>query len=178
MPLDGYLAWFSPDPRAVLPVESLRVSRSLRRSNAQMEITVDQCFTDVVHNCADPDRPHSWITPEFEDAYGELHELGWAHSVETWFDGRLVGGLYGVGIGSFFAGESMFHSHRDASKVALVGLVRLLSSVEGPLIDVQWATDHLSSLGVTEIPRDEYLDALDFAVYADAPMWHAGVPQE
>jgi leucyl/phenylalanyl-tRNA--protein transferase len=176
MPLGNQLGWFSPDPRAVLPVEGLRVSRSLRRSMARMDITVDVCFGDVIRACADPYRPHGWITQEFIEAYSALHELGWAHSVETWLDGELAGGLYGIAIGSFFAGESMFHHRRDASKAALVALVRVLEQCSAPLLDVQWATPHLESLGVTEVPRDDYLDALQRAVLAPAALWHAGVP--
>src|SRR5690606_23365927 len=116
------LAWWSPDPRAVLPLDGLKVSRSLRRSIDRYEVRFDTAFAAVVEACADPDRPGSWITPEVAAAYVRLHELGWAHSVETWRDGRLVGGLYGVAIGGLFAGESMFHHDTDASKVALVGL--------------------------------------------------------
>lgn len=175
MPLGNQLGWFSPDPRAVLLVDDLRVSRSLRRSVTRMDITVDVCFVEVMRACADPHRPHGWITQEFIEAYSALHELGWAHSVETWLDGELAGGLYGIAIGSFFAGESMFHRSRDASKVALVALVRILGQCAAPLLDVQWATPHLESLGVTEIPRDEYLDALQRATRAPAPLWHAGV---
>lgn len=174
MPLGRLLGWFSPDPRAVLPIDSLRVSRSLRRSVKQMDITVDDCFTDVMKACADPTRSHGWINDEFIDAYSELHRLGWAHSVETWVDGALAGGLYGVSIGGFFAGESMFHRRRDASKVALVGLVEVLARCDTPLLDVQWATPHLESLGVIEIPRNDYLEALDRAVVAPGPTWHAG----
>jgi leucyl/phenylalanyl-tRNA--protein transferase len=139
-----------------------------------MDITVDACFGSVMRACADPHRPHGWITQEFIEAYSELHELGWAHSVETWLDGELAGGLYGIAIGSFFAGESMFHRSRDASKVALVALVRILGQCAAPLLDVQWATPHLESLGVSEMPRDEYLDALQRAAHEPAPLWHAG----
>lgn len=176
MPLGSQLGWFSPDPRAVLPVDELRVSRSLARSVARMNITVDVCFGEVMRACADPHRPHGWITPEFIEAYSELHDLGWAHSVETWLDGKLAGGLYGIAIGGFFAGESMFHHRRDASKVALVGLVGILRHCHTPLLDVQWATPHLESLGVTEMPRDDYLDALQLAVATAGPLWHAGDP--
>lgn len=171
MPLGDRIAWFSPDPRAVLPVGGMRVSRSLRRSVERMDITVDACFGEVIRACADPCRPHGWITGEFTDAYSELHDLGWAHSVETWLEGELVGGLYGVAIGAFFAGESMFHLERDASKVALVGLVGALRQCHAPLLDVQWATPHLESLGVIEIPRDDYLDSLRDAVLAPGPPW-------
>jgi Leu/Phe-tRNA-protein transferase len=119
--------------------------------------------------CADPARPHGWITDDFVSAYGRLHELGFAHSVEVWRAGELVGGLYGVEIGGLFAGESMFHRDRDASKVALVFLVERLRRCPGPrLIDVQWCTEHLASLGVVEIPRAAYLDRLP-ALLSSAP---------
>lgn len=164
------LAWWSPDPRGILPLDGLRVSRSLRRSCRRYEIRVDTAFDDVVASCADPKRPHGWITAEIRRAYGRLHELGWAHSVETWSDdGRLVGGLYGVSVGGLFAGESMFHLEPDASKVALVGLVEVLSSDGVPrLLDVQWTTEHLASLGAIEIPQNDYIGRLSVAL--DLPM--------
>ena len=120
------LAWFSPDPRAIIPLDSLAVSRSLRRSMRRYDVKRDTCFGDVMLQCADPRRPGSWITPAFVAAYRRLHQLGWAHSFEA-FDEQdtLVGGLYGVRIGGLFAGEAMFHHARDASKVALVELVEL-----------------------------------------------------
>lgn len=158
------LGWFSPDPRAILPLDGLRVSRSLRRSVARMDVTVDECFVEVMTACADPSRPHGWITADFVDAYARLHRMGWAHSVETWLDGELVGGLYGVAIGAFFAGESMFHTATDASKVALVHLVERLRPLRAALLDVQWSTPHLERLGVVEIPRREYLGRLAEAV--------------
>ncbi|MFM7064842.1 MAG: leucyl/phenylalanyl-tRNA--protein transferase [Actinomycetes bacterium] len=158
------IGWWSPDPRAVLPLDELRVSRSLRRSLRRFQVRVDTQFEQVVRQCGDPSRPHGWITDEIVRAYVRLHELGWAHSVEAWSpEGRLVGGLYGVAIGALFAGESMFHTETDASKVALVHLVELLRDHPDALLDVQWATDHLSSLGVTEIPRLEYLVRLEAA---------------
>jgi leucyl/phenylalanyl-tRNA--protein transferase len=159
------LAWWSPDPRAVLPLDGLRVSRSLRQACGRFEIRFDTAFDDVVAACADPTRPGRWITGEIADAYGRLHHAGWAHSVEAWTpEGRLAGGLYGVCVGGLFAGESMFHHERDASKVALVGLVDLLRAGGATLLDVQWATPHLTSLGVVELPRDEYLERLADAV--------------
>jgi leucyl/phenylalanyl-tRNA--protein transferase len=166
MPLgrSGQLGWFSPDPRAVLPVDAMHVSRSLRRSMRRMDLSVDRCFTEVMRACADPSRPHGWINEEFVTAYSHLHELGWAHSVEVWVEGELAGGVYGVSIGDFFAGESMFHRVTDASKAALVGLVDVMSGCDRPLLDVQWATPHLESLGVVEIPRSEYLAALRSSV--------------
>ncbi len=154
------LGWFSPDPRAVLPVGGMHVSRSLRRSLGRFEVTVDAAFTEVVRACGDPRRPHGWIDEDIVAAYSELHRLGWAHSVEAWREGELAGGVYGVSIGSFFAGESMFHTATDASKVVLVHLCDLLAEVPEPLFDVQWQTPHLASLGVVEIPRTEYLRRL------------------
>jgi len=170
------LAWWSPDPRGVLPIDGLRVSRSLRRACRHFEIRVDTEFADVVAGCADPARPGAWITEDIAEAYGRLHELGWAHSVEAWSpEGRLAGGLYGVAIGGLFAGESMFHAAspwgRDASKVALVALVRLLRSDGRPgrLLDVQWATPHLRRLGVVAVPRREYLVRLREALALPTP---------
>jgi leucyl/phenylalanyl-tRNA---protein transferase len=158
------VGWWSPDPRGVLPLDQLRVSRSLRRSCARFEIRHDTAFETVMRRCADPRRPHGWINEEFVRAYTRLHELGWAHSVETWLDGALVGGLYGIRIGGLFAGESMFHSETDASKVALVALVQHLHDTDGSLLDVQWRTDHLATLGVVDIRRDDYLRRLAAAV--------------
>lgn len=170
-----HLGWWSPDPRGVLPLDGLRVTRSLRRSCAGFDVRVDTAFREVMEACADRRRPHGWITPAFVDAYTELHRLGWAHSVEAWTpEGELAGGLYGVRIGGFFAGESMFHRRRDASKVALVGLVELLRADEVVLLDVQWRTDHLASLGAVEVRRDEYLDRLADAL--DHPHHLRGSP--
>ncbi len=164
------LAWWSPDPRGVLPTGGLRVTRSMRQAAHRFEIRVDTAFSRVVTACADPARPHGWITPAVVDAYTRMHELGWAHSVEAWTpEGELAGGLYGVAIGALFAGESMFHHRRDASKVALMALVGLLDPGPATLIDVQWATPHLESLGVVEIPRTEYLTRLAVAVTAPLP---------
>jgi leucyl/phenylalanyl-tRNA--protein transferase len=162
----GDLGWWSPDPRGVLPLDGLRVTRSLRTSMRRFRISVDQAFEDVMRGCADRERPDGWITEEFIATYVDLHEMGWAHSVEVWSaDGALAGGLYGVEIGGLFAGESMFHRQRDASKVALVSLVDALRSCGGPrLLDVQWRTEHLASLGVVEIPREEYLRRLAAAL--------------
>jgi len=167
----GPLGWWSPDPRGVLPIEGLKVSRSLRRSYAGFDIRVDTAFNDVVAACADARRPGRWITPRIAEAYRRLHDLGWAHSVECWRDGRLAGGLYGVDVGGLFAGESMFHRERDASKVALVALVEMLAEDGEPrrLLDVQWRTDHLASLGVIEISRDEYRRRLAIALPVPRP---------
>ena len=173
------MGWWSPDPRAVLPLDGLKVSRSLRRSTARYTVTVDQRFTDVVEACADPRRPHGWITGEVASAYAVLHRLGWAHSVETWSaGGELVGGLYGVAVGGLFAGESMFHRAADASKVALVRLVERLRAGGFALLDVQWVTPHLASLGAVEIPRRQYLAGLP-GVLATPARWRAvGDPED
>jgi leucyl/phenylalanyl-tRNA--protein transferase len=166
----GPMAWWSPDPRGTLPLGGLRVSRSLRRSIDRYEVRVDTAFDEVIRACADPGRSGSWITAEVRLAYSRLHRLGWAHSVEAWDADGLAGGLYGVAIGGLFAGESMFHRRTDASKVALVALVGLLG-VDGVdrLLDVQWTTPHLSSLGVVDITRAEYLKRLARAVEEPLP---------
>jgi leucyl/phenylalanyl-tRNA--protein transferase len=166
------LGWWSPDPRGIVPVgpdavasgTGLHVSRSLRRSLRRFTATVDRDFEGVMRACGDPRRPHGWINEDFIRGYTRLHDLGWAHSVEIWEDGELVGGVYGVSIGAFFAGESMFHRATDASKAALVHLTALFDEVEDALFDVQWLTPHLASLGAVEIPRSEYLERLDHAV--------------
>lgn len=167
----GPVGWWSPDPRGVLPLDSLRVSRSLRRAVGRFEIRVDTAFDAVVQACAAPDRPGRWITMRVAEAYGRLHRLGWAHSVECWRDGLLVGGLYGVAVGGLFAGESMFHRETDASKVALVALVQLLGVSQGRrrLLDVQWQTPHLASLGVIKVSRTDYLNHLQLALRIPAP---------
>jgi leucyl/phenylalanyl-tRNA---protein transferase len=167
----GPMGWWSPDPRGVLPLDGLRVTRSLRRSTRRYEIRVDTAFAEVAAACASPHRPGGWITPGIRDAYAELHRLGWAHSVEAWDDEGLAGGLYGLAIGGLFAGESMFHRRPDASKVALVVLVGALRDAgpDGRLLDVQWRTDHLATLGVTEIPRARYLELLAAALERPLP---------
>lgn len=168
----GPIGWWSPDPRGVLPLTGLRVSRSLRRARRGFEIRVDTAFSEVVQACAEPDRHGRWITPAVGAAYERLYRLGWAHSVECWQQGRLAGGLYGVAIGGLFAGESMFHRVTDASKVALVALVELLGAAgdrDERLLDVQWRTDHLGSLGAVEISRQEYLRRLAVALRLPLP---------
>nr|WP_091126606.1 leucyl/phenylalanyl-tRNA--protein transferase [Nocardioides terrae] len=165
------LLWFSPVQRGVLPLDGLKVSKSLRRSVRDFEIRVDSAFDEVVAACADPSRPQGWIDEDIRTAYADLHRLGWAHSVEAWRDGRLAGGLYGVAIGGLFAGESMFHRETDASKVALVGLVSLLRDEHAGdrLLDVQWSTPHLASLGVVDLDRSDYLRRLRTALSAPLP---------
>lgn len=168
----GRIGWWSPNPRGVIPLDGLRVSRSLRAACRRYEVRVDTRFPEVVRRCADPRRPGGWITPDMRTAYERLFAMGWAHSVETWsLDGRLVGGLYGVAIGGLFAGESMFSAARDASKVALVALRDMLCA--GPtgtrLLDVQWVTAHLRSLGAVAVPRSTYLGLLSEALRTDLP---------
>ncbi|MCC7417294.1 MAG: leucyl/phenylalanyl-tRNA--protein transferase [Acidobacteria bacterium] len=159
------LGWWSPDPRGILPLDLLRVSASLRRSARRFDVRVDTAFAQVVRACADPSRESGWITEEFIAAYVRLHDLGWAHSVEAFdADGRLAGGLYGLRVGRLFAGESMFHRQRDASKTALMGLVRLMRLSGMTLLDVQWCTDHLRSLGAIEVSRARYLEMAAAAV--------------
>jgi leucyl/phenylalanyl-tRNA--protein transferase len=172
MPLDDDpTGWFSPVRRGVLPLDGLKVSKSLRRSFRDYEIRVDTAFAEVIDACGDPDRDGGWIDGDIRHAYGVLHELGWAHSVEAWHDGKLAGGLYGIAIGGLFAGESMFHRRTDASKAALIGLVGLLSDAyaDRRVLDVQWRTDHLASLGVIEVPRRDYLHRLKVALEVPQP---------
>jgi leucyl/phenylalanyl-tRNA--protein transferase len=161
---DQALGWWSPDPRGIVPLDRLRVTRSMRQSAKRYDVRIDTCFADVIRACGDPARERGWITPDFIEAFAAMHQLGWAHSVEA-FDGegRLAGGLYGVRINGLFAGESMFHRQRDASKVALMALVELMRDTGMTLLDVQWRTDHLASLGAIEIGRAQYL-----ALLADA----------
>jgi len=172
MPDRKRLLWWSPMERGVLGPGDLRVSRSLRRSMRSFTITVDQDFEAVIAACADTRRPGAWINPAIRQAYVRLFELGHAHSVETRDEhGRLVGGLYGVGIGALFAGESMFHHRTDASKAALVGLVERMSTLPEWLVDTQWQTPHLATLGVREVPRADYLRAIEALTELPAPDW-------
>ena len=172
---DSEMGWWSPMQRGLLPVDGLHVTRSMRRAAKRYTTTVDAAFDDVVAACADPDRPHGWIDTRIRTAYARLHATGWAHSVETWDrDGRLVGGLYGVHVGGLFAGESMFHDPelgRDASKVALMRLVEELTAAGVILVDVQWLTDHLGSLGAYEVPRRVYLSRLNVALGLPQSPW-------
>jgi leucyl/phenylalanyl-tRNA---protein transferase len=172
--LGGRLGWWSPNSRGIVPLDGLRVTKSLRQSAKRFEIRVDTCFADVMRACGNPEREDGWITPEFIAAYTTLHDLGWAHSVEV-FDreGHLAGGLYGVRVQGLFAGESMFHAQRDASKVALMALVQLMRDTGLQLLDVQWKTEHLGSLGAIEIPRAEYLRRLSGALGDAGPSQQA-----
>lgn len=169
MPLGDTVGWWSPDPRGILPLSYLRVSRSLRRACKRFDIRIDTAFEQVLESCADPARPHGWISDDMHAAYLQLHELGWAHSVETWLDDELVGGLYGVAVGALFAGESMFHTESDASKVALVALVDAMKVTGGALLDVQWSTPHLAGLGAVEVERPAYLELLAEAITRPLP---------
>jgi len=171
------ILWWSPDPRAVLDPAALRIRRSLGKSlrNRGYRVTVDTAFAAVIEACgSDELRPGgTWISPEMSRAYRRLHELGLAHSIETWREDRLVGGLYGVGLGQVFFGESMFSRERDASKVALVELCRRMLDAGGALIDCQMATAHLESLGAKLIDRRQFLALLRRHVDAPADFWRA-----
>ncbi len=161
------LAWWSPNPRGIVPLDGLRVTRSMRQSAKRYSVRVDTCFADVMRGCGDPSRKGAWITREIVEAYTALHALGWAHSIEVFdADGQLAGGLYGVRINGLFAGESMFHVGRDASKVALMFLVQLMRETGMTLLDVQWRTDHLESLGAIDVDRERYLSLLADALAA------------
>ena len=167
---DQPILWWSPDPRTVLFPDKLHISRSLKRSlrPSLFSVTLDTCFRDVMRYCAGP-RPQypdggTWITAEMLEAYTRLHELGYAHSVETWQEGQLVGGLYGVAIGGAFFAESMFTRASDASKVALVSLVRQLQAWGFRLMDCQQSSPHVAALGAEDIPRRDFLDHLTSAL--------------
>ena len=176
------ILWWSPDPRLVLEPQELRVSRRLRRLLKQeiFQVTFDRAFASVIHACATVPRREqdgTWITPEMEQAYIRLHELGYAHSAESWRDGRLAGGLYGVSLGRCFFGESMFHYETDASKAAFVILARHLQNWGFQMIDAQVTTRHLLSLGAKEVPRKVFLKKLREAVAAPTlkGKWNADV---
>jgi leucyl/phenylalanyl-tRNA--protein transferase len=167
---DGEIGWFSPDPRAILPLETFHVPSRLERliRRGEFETAIDREFEQVMRACAD--RPEgTWISEEIVESYLALHRLGLAHSVEIWREGALVGGLYGVHLGGAFFGESMFHRVRDASKVALVSLVDRLQRRGFALLDTQWSTPHLAQFGVIEVPRSVYLRQLDRALARDCP---------
>jgi leucyl/phenylalanyl-tRNA---protein transferase len=175
----GLMGWYSPLRRGVLPLGGLRVSRSLRRMLRRYEIRTDTAFDAVLAGCGDRRRPNGWIDERIRRVYRQLHQQGIVHSVEAWTpEGELAGGLYGVSVGGLFAGESMFHRPdigRDASKVALVALVDLLMDAgpAGRLLDVQWVTPHLASLGAIEVPRSSYLTRLEVALRCPVPVWPA-----
>ena len=167
---DGEIRWYSPDPRGIIPLDRFhvpsRLGRVIRAGTFQIEL--NRAFDAVIRACAETDRrdgdPGTWIDREIIDSYVELHRLGFAHSVEAWQNGRLVGGLYGVALGGAFFGESMFHSKTDASKVALAALVEHLRARGFQLLDIQWVTPHLEQFGAVEIPRPTYLEMLEEAI--------------
>lgn len=162
------LGWWSPVERGVIPLDRFRQSRSMRRSARGFNVTLDADFAGVIEACATSHDTGNWIDDSFIAAYRTLHDLGHAHSVEVWDGhGQLVGGLYGVRINGLFAGESMFHRRTDASKVALAHLVELMNLEGMTLLDTQWCTDHLSSLGGISVARDEYLRMVDAAVWPE-----------
>lgn len=155
-PETGAISWYSPDPRAIIPLDAFTIPRSLRRLEREgvFEVRLNTSFGDVMRGCAA--RAESWISGEIIRAYTDLHHRGFAHSVESWKEGRLAGGLYGVAIGGAFFGESMFSRESGASKIALVALVRRLRERGFVLLDTQWLTPHLARFGAVEIPRKEY----------------------
>ncbi|HSQ61713.1 MAG TPA: leucyl/phenylalanyl-tRNA--protein transferase [Polyangiaceae bacterium] len=167
------VGWFSPDPRAILPLDTLHWSRSLRRTlrHHPFRITVDQAFRRTMQACGEQREGGTWITPGMLDGYEELHRLGWAHSLEVWEpeSEELVGGIYGIAIGAAFAGESMFHRRTDASKIAFANLAERLRDGGYELFDVQVMNPHLASLGCVEIPRAEYLRRLARAIAKPPP---------
>jgi leucyl/phenylalanyl-tRNA---protein transferase len=173
MSVEGEIRWFSPDPRGIIPLDTMHVSRRLARVVRQgvFRIEIDHAFGDVIRACAADDRdamdPGTWIDDEIIESYEALHARGVAHSVETWRGERLVGGLYGVALGGAFFGESMFFRETDASKVALVALVERLRSRGYELLDTQWVTPHLEQFGATEIRRAEYLRRLNRSLTKD-----------
>jgi leucyl/phenylalanyl-tRNA--protein transferase len=161
---DDSIAWFAPDPRAIIPLENFHLPHGLRRDWRKkiFEIKIDNRFGEVIRGCAK--RADTWINSEIIESYERLHELGYAHSIEAWSKGKLAGGLYGVAIGGAFFGESMFHREKNASKIALVGLVEYLRARKFALLDTQWITPHLAQFGATEISREQYLKQLKRAV--------------
>jgi leucyl/phenylalanyl-tRNA---protein transferase len=173
---DQPILWWSPDPRFVLELDDFRISKSLRRTLRKriFTVTFDHAFEEVIRACATVPREGqagTWITSEMLAAYIRLHGLGFAHSVESWFQGKLAGGIYGVSLGKVFFGESMFHHKTDASKVALAALVQKLKSWDFELIDAQMATDHMISLGAKEIPRRMFLKRLRLALRHPTKRW-------
>lgn len=166
---DDEIGWFSPDPRGILPLDWVHVPVRLARviRSKRFEVAIDRDFKGVMRACAADREDGTWISEEIVESYSELHRLGLAHSVETWREGKLVGGLYGVHLGGAFFGESMFHHETDASKVALMALVTRMRERGLTLLDIQWVTPHLAQFGAVEIPRSEYLILLREAT--DAP---------
>lgn len=177
MPVDRRrMGWFSPDPRGVIVPSAFKMSRSLRQSRRRYRCTVNQAFDEVLTACGDPSRPNGWIDKRIRRAYRRLHQMGWVHSVEAWDDDGLAGGLYGVGVGGLFAGESMFYRRRDASKVALAHLIEHLGDLPATIVDVQWLTPHLATLGAVEVTRLDYRRVLSAALEQSAPFAPWPVP--
>ena len=166
---DGEIGWFSPDPRGILPLDRFRLPGRLARVIRQrrFEVSSDRDFAAVMRACAEQREEGTWINAEILESYVALHQLGLAHSIETWQDGELVGGLYGVHLGAAFFGESMFHRATDASKVALAALVDRLNDRGFQLLDIQWVTPHLRQFGAIEISRRDYLAKLKQALGKD-----------
>lgn len=165
MDVEGQIQWFSPDPRAIIPLDGFHASRNLRQTyrSGRFEVRFDTCFEDVIRQCARR-QEGTWISKEIVDAYTALYELGFAHSVESWHGGELAGGLYGVALGGAFFGESMFHRKTDASKIALLALVERMKERGFTLLDIQFLTPHLTRFGAVEIPRRQYLIRLQAAL--------------
>jgi leucyl/phenylalanyl-tRNA--protein transferase len=163
----GEIGWFSPDPRGIIPIEGFHVPHGLKRAmkKQRFEVRINSAFEQVMRACAE--RSETWISEEIVVSYVNLHHLGFAHSVETWLNGELVGGLYGVSIAGAFFGESMFHRVTDASKIALLALVQRLRERGYRLLDSQYVTGHLKAFGAVEIPRPEYLKLLRQAIVLD-----------
>lgn len=165
------IGWFSPFKRAVFPLDGLRVTRSMRKSFQKYECRIDTCFAELMRLCMTVPRHNGWIDEQFVHAYTNLHELGFAHSVEIFYEDELVGGLYGVGFAGFFAGESMVHTRRDASKVALMHLIEKLNANGATLLDAQWLTPHLASLGAREVDRKHYFELLSQSLQVPHVPW-------
>ncbi len=170
------ILWWSPDPRAIIELDGLHISRRLARTirSGRFRLTFDRAFARVMHGCADRPGEGTWITPDMLEAYERLHSLGIAHSVEAWQGEELAGGIYGVAVGGFFAGESMFTRVRDASKVCLVTLVERLRQRGFALFDVQLRTDHTTRMGAIDVPRVEYLRRLQLALQIPVSFTDAG----
>ena len=160
---DGQIGWFSPDPRGIIPLDRVHVPARLARviRSGRFEVAIDRDFEGVMRACAADREDGTWISGDIIESYMELHRQGMAHSLETWRDGRLVGGLYGVHLGGAFFGESMFHHETDASKVALMALIERMRVRGLTLLDIQWVTPHLAQFGAIEIPREDYLRRLN-----------------
>jgi leucyl/phenylalanyl-tRNA---protein transferase len=180
---DGEIRWYSPDPRGVIPLERFHLPARLARlvRGGRFRVEINRSFEEVMRACAEterkPEDAGTWISDEILASYAELHRLGIAHSVETWLDDRLVGGLYGVALGGAFFGESMFHHVTDASKVALAALVERLRARDFRLLDVQWVTPHLERFGAVEISRSKYLKLLEQALAVEADFQGSLLPR-